>query len=657
MKCLLIKQTRGLLHRTFRQSWSRVVLLGAALAVGRAAATDYALSVRNINEMQAINTSGLGSTNALLVLGYYNPGDRGGGVFRWVSNSTATPDGGRYLTSSNFSSAPGRWERMLNGETANVKMWGAKGDINFAPTPSTVAAATDDSAAIQNALSAIPGSAGDNNGAIWTSELLIPAGEYKVTKTLVGTNAGWIKIRGEGAQNTLLIMPLGTNNDIFRYQSANDAIIANNGTANSDLAVRIEDLNFYFATGSGNYSVQSQHNTNNAGLVICLPQEANTIRNVVTEGGAFGIRCFFGGNGAPAAFRDVVCSDASVAGISIEPIPGASAAANFAGGHVTITGITGDHRFDESASNACLVRFVNYIGSALVDDLNAESAYGGGVIQHKFPDPSTGWAWNTQMGHINIRNCVANLGTGFNTNIASGADFLVLKGGQRTAAVTMENINLYGGKLIRDELTGRMVQFHDASASGDIQGFCRLPTSYEGLNSDPSFIRSRLVVGDKALYSFVPPTTGWYRVMGPHKGGGQWGKIGGKLTVTSKFESSEFNFDVTSSTPVSSDAAQISVVRATKSDATPPCVTQARAGVYHVGSSYYPFVDIFVAYLIGNTDNAYNLITLAFPVFDKQNLVIDGGELTLLTPTSALAGGDPAPGGSLDVLVTSNLTR
>ncbi len=86
-------------------------------------------------------------------------------------------------------------------------------------------------------------------------------------------------------------------------------------------------------------------------------------------------------------------------------------------------------------------------------------------------------------------------------------------------------------------------------------------------------------------------------------------------------------------------------------------MTQARAGVYHVGSTYYPFVDILVANLIVNTDDAHKLITLAFPVFDTQNLVTEGGRTTLLTPTSALAGGDPAPGGTLDVMVTSNLTR
>src|SRR6185369_7865076 len=121
-------------------------------------AQDNMLSVRNIAALQAINAGALGANNSVLVLGYYNPGDRGGGVFQWQPNSGAAPDGGRYLVSSNPLSPFGRWERMLNGETANVKMWGAKGNISGGVTsPSNVAAANDDTSAIQNALNACPG--------------------------------------------------------------------------------------------------------------------------------------------------------------------------------------------------------------------------------------------------------------------------------------------------------------------------------------------------------------------------------------------------------------------------------------------------------------------------------------------------------------------
>src|SRR5689334_8654134 len=52
-----------------------LALLFMAYCVG---AQEPMMSVRNIAAMQAINTSNLGSINTAMVLGYYQPGDRGG---------------------------------------------------------------------------------------------------------------------------------------------------------------------------------------------------------------------------------------------------------------------------------------------------------------------------------------------------------------------------------------------------------------------------------------------------------------------------------------------------------------------------------------------------------------------------------------------------
>src|SRR5215470_9143622 len=134
------------------------ITLAFLFVTGCVGAQEVMLSVRNIAALQAINTSTLGGNNTAMVLGYYQPGDRGGGIFQWQPNSGAIHDGGRYLVSSNPLSSPGRWERMLNGETANVKMWGAMGNIAGGVTsPANVAAANDDTVAIQNALNACPG--------------------------------------------------------------------------------------------------------------------------------------------------------------------------------------------------------------------------------------------------------------------------------------------------------------------------------------------------------------------------------------------------------------------------------------------------------------------------------------------------------------------
>src|SRR5256885_4952664 len=66
---------------------SSAALLGILFTAYCAVAQDTVLSVRNIAALQAIDTSSLTPNNTVLVLGYYNPGDRGGGVFQWQLNS------------------------------------------------------------------------------------------------------------------------------------------------------------------------------------------------------------------------------------------------------------------------------------------------------------------------------------------------------------------------------------------------------------------------------------------------------------------------------------------------------------------------------------------------------------------------------------------
>src|SRR5262245_10648052 len=190
-----------------RPGCSAGLILAVLFVADCVSAQEVMLSVRNIAALQALDTRKLCGNNSAMVLGYYYPGDRGGGVFQWQPNSGAIHDGGRYLVSSNPLSSPGRWERMLNGETANVKMWGAIGNIaGGVATPANVAAANDDTIAIQNALNACPG--WGNYGGFWTAELLIPTGFYKITSTLVA-HANLLKIRGESARMTSIVMPLG----------------------------------------------------------------------------------------------------------------------------------------------------------------------------------------------------------------------------------------------------------------------------------------------------------------------------------------------------------------------------------------------------------------------------------------------------------------
>src|ERR1041385_8924263 len=94
----------------------------------------WPLTVTNIAELKSLSVQDVKNAESayvssinpvVFVMGYYTSGDRGGGPFEWQGDCTATPDGGRYITTNGWTSGAGRWVRMLNGETANVKMWGA----------------------------------------------------------------------------------------------------------------------------------------------------------------------------------------------------------------------------------------------------------------------------------------------------------------------------------------------------------------------------------------------------------------------------------------------------------------------------------------------------------------------------------------------------
>lgn len=645
---------------------SKIILLISAIWLGylstASAILQWPMTVTNIAELQSLHLADVigaetayttSVSPAVYVLGYYTPGDRGGGMFEWNPNSSGTPDGGRYFPTNGWTSGNGRWVRRFAGEAVNVRMWGAKGDINGGvETPSNIAAATDDTTAIQNALNVI-NDTGDASG--WSpTELLFPAGFYKVTSTLIWSPL--VKLRGEGARMAHIVMPYGTNQDILHSLAADEALHGTNSSNLGDAYVRIDDLSFDFATQSGNSSTESGHNTTNSGIVIIWPLEGTEIRNVSVESGGIGIRCFGGGGGAVAAFRDIVCSDSAIAGISIEPPPDRTSCA----GQVSITGITGDHRWDESRSNACLVRFLNYDGPALVEDINAEAAYGGGVIQSQYPAADV----SSQMGTISIRNGALNSGTSF-SGYDCKHDFVVLKdgGGQRTVPIIMENIQDYGTNLIRDELTGRLIQGIDADGQGPNQAVCRVPIQYESYNPHSNrgdgtpVIFSRLIAGGQTLYSFVPPTNGWYRIICPMCYAGM--RAGGKITVTSQIESSAFDFDL-DTTGGLTDSALITVDRASH-DGTyvHPCVTQVRAGTYTAPDTYnYGFVDIDVEHILPpyNGEPMWQYVTVSYPAYDIENITATGGGTPLLIPTAPLASIVPS-GSTLRMCVTNSLIR
>lgn len=184
---------------------SRIILIIAiwVTKLSTAFATlQWPMTVTNISELQSLHladvigaeTAYTTSTRpAVYVLGYYNPGDRGGGMFEWDPNSSSATDGGLYFTTNGWVSGNGRWVRRVNGETLNVKMWGATGD-----------GTTDDAPAVQKALNALTSG----------STIYFPAGVYKLNATvntkdqysqhyaLMLTNIN-ITIRGDGPGSVL----------------------------------------------------------------------------------------------------------------------------------------------------------------------------------------------------------------------------------------------------------------------------------------------------------------------------------------------------------------------------------------------------------------------------------------------------------------------
>ena len=155
---------KALKNNAVKILWAWTLFLSLATATAHTTWVD----ADNIADLRTIDPSTDPSTATNIVLvevpGYYQPGDRGGGMFIWTNSSAADDGGGIIIPNSH--SGSGRWMRVFKGETPNVKMWGAKGDGSH-----------NDTIAIQNAVN------GRNFFPI--GEILFPAGSYLITNTIV----------------------------------------------------------------------------------------------------------------------------------------------------------------------------------------------------------------------------------------------------------------------------------------------------------------------------------------------------------------------------------------------------------------------------------------------------------------------------------------
>ncbi|HVI45305.1 MAG TPA: glycosyl hydrolase family 28-related protein [Chitinophaga sp.] len=132
----------------------------------------------SINALRG-NTSLPQPNEVMDVLGYYNPGDGGGGKFYWVPAIQDADNSATIIKQDNV--ADGRWKRVIE-DVINVKWFGAKGD-----------ASTSDRDALQRAIDFCA-----------NRKLYIPTGIYLTDAALVISGDYSINIEGEGSNNSMI---------------------------------------------------------------------------------------------------------------------------------------------------------------------------------------------------------------------------------------------------------------------------------------------------------------------------------------------------------------------------------------------------------------------------------------------------------------------
>jgi hypothetical protein len=583
-----------------------LLCLGAWLVATVAQAS--IVEVTNIQTLKALDPGPtcekLAAGDMAIVSGYYEAGDRGGGWFMWQTQlpRPLPEDGGRYLAPLTNAGC-GRWVRLLNGETPNVRMWGAKGD-----------GVSIDSGCIQKALNACVGT--------FSGEMLFPSGTYLVNTTMVFS--AQIHLRGEGNGNNSRIVMVN-DYDVFRTQNAQRASEARLGVNEFDEDLIFENL--FIDCGAQSVS--------NAALVVSQPGEAQSIRSIYIFNGGYGVRVL--GNGTPGLrIRDSSIFNTRIANISIEGMVHGKWLGG--GGPISLIGVSGDHRRVDSDETACFLKLDHCFGQVSIYDMKAEGQYGGGVIQYRFADPG-GNAADT-LAAVSIYGGSYNHGwSPPRTNVP--CDFVVLQSdGLRSPSVYISSVLPNGVRyLIRDDVTGRKVA---PNVGSYIQA--RVPILYESTRQTiPP--RTRLIIADSAIFDFFAPRSGWYRVMS----GPGTRRLTGRLVISSQDESTDLDFDIVAG---ASGTAALNVRRPSKdSPNSHPRVTRARLGTYGDRATSGTFLDVYI-----ERTNVVNVpIVFAEPLEGLTQVHPARGWVDLIEPTLVA---QPAPPGTvLYDCVTNALTR
>lgn len=172
-------------------------------------------AVNSITDLR--NLVGINSTSIVQVLGYYEPGDGGGGLFYWDESSIEEDNTGTIIE-PNLPVTNGRWIRDFSG-SVNVKWFGAKGDGNTNDYASITAAITYSSA---NYL-----------------KLRLPASEYRINTPI-------------DIKSLSILVGDGLDATVIRYYGSSGSALNFSGLINAPIVkCRVEDLSI-FNHGSGN---------------------------------------------------------------------------------------------------------------------------------------------------------------------------------------------------------------------------------------------------------------------------------------------------------------------------------------------------------------------------------------------------------------------
>lgn len=219
--------------------------------------TARAVVVETVSALKAL--SGMVDGQPAATLGYYTPGDGGGGDFYWNAASTATANDGTVLLPTGQSAGTaGRLLRIYSG-AINVRWFGAKGDNS-----------ANDTAAIQAAVDACFGTAASpnaTNSSFSNKRLFFPEGHYLINSPIVLTKVHGGHISGAGRFATRIV------------NSAGGKVFTTNGMAYTHLS----DL-YLGGTGSSPCFELDWDNTSGTSL------QANEFENIFFTGGSHGIR-------------------------------------------------------------------------------------------------------------------------------------------------------------------------------------------------------------------------------------------------------------------------------------------------------------------------------------------------------------------------------